>query len=594
MRQLQWTHPRCGAVWPICTARTRSGAPLADLLVEDASRAPDDRSRLALLCEAARIHSSERGDPAAAVPLLERAVEIEPEAPALRLSLSDALRASGQYDAAASVLRAQIERYGHRRPKDRALVHLYLARVALTRGRSAEALAELELGAKINPAHAGILHELSRVAMQEGRLARAESTYRALLLVLRKPDEQVEGAPARAEIYLDLAEIATLQGGAERAAELVESAFECALDSTDEAAALERSLRVAGRLDLLARAIDARVRGAPEPAAAARALSDLVLLHAERPLETDASSSIPRIGKEASQIHKGLESASVQDATAWAALALVYEWLGDEHGEASALERRVEALLSSDTPVDVEPVLRLARLRLADPARRDEGVALVERALDAGADSSLAWELLHEDAIPGSGHRGVLRLLERIAREPGRERAFVEVAVHEAKLGFLGASELRAAVALATDLGDEPAVVALLEGAADNDQVVRGRRLCVAPRAARARLVSLGEFARAIPLLEKAAELEGGPAEQRASSRQRACAPSRLAIRTAQPACTSGRSRATRKIAPHGSRSSRCTGSSATANASSRSSATAPCLSIIPRIAVACASRKRR
>ncbi len=487
-------------------------APLADLLVEDASRAPDDRSRLALLCEAARLHSSERGDPAAAVPLLERAVEIDPEEPALRLSLSDALRASGQYDAAAAVLRAQIERYGHRRPKDRALVHLYLARVALTRGRSAEALEELELGAKINPAHAGILHELSRVAMREGKLARAESTYRALLLVLRKPDEQVEGAPARAEIYLDLAEIASREGAAERAAELVESAFEAALDGANEAAALERALRSAGRLSLLARAIDARVRAAAEPSSAARALSDLVMLYAERPTETNAPSAAGRVVKEASQIHRGLETAAAQDASAWAALAVVYGWLGDAGGEASALERRVEALLSSTAPLDVEPVLRLARLRLADPERRDDGVALIGRALDAGADSSRAWELLHDDAVAGSGHRGVLRLLERIAREPGRERAFVEVAVREAKLGFLGASELRAAVALAAELGDEPSALALLEGAAGNDAVYEAAdRAWLFEQLAR-RLVALRDFARAVPLLEDAANLEGGPA----------------------------------------------------------------------------------
>ena len=43
---------------------------LADLLVAEAERAPDDRSRVALLREAAGLHAKERSDPARAVPLL--------------------------------------------------------------------------------------------------------------------------------------------------------------------------------------------------------------------------------------------------------------------------------------------------------------------------------------------------------------------------------------------------------------------------------------------------------------------------------------------------------------------------------------------
>jgi tetratricopeptide (TPR) repeat protein len=486
-------------------------APLAELLVAEAERAADDRSRLALLREAASLHSSERGDPASAVPLLERAVEIDPEEPALRLSLSDALRASGRYDAAAAVLRAQIERYGHRRPKDRALVHLFLARVSLTRGDRSEALTELELGAKINPAHAGILHELGRVALSEGKLARAESTYRALLLVLRKPEGDPGDSPARAEIYLDLSDIAALQGSHERAAELVESAFETALDSPVEAEALELALRKSGRVELLSRAIESRVRTAPEPAIAARALSDLVLLHAERASVGTAEPTAPRIGREAEHIHRDLEARSVHDAGAWEALAQVYEWLGDADGEASALERRVEALLRGEGPLDVEPVLRLARLRLGDPARRDEAVALVERALDAGADSTRAWELLYDPAVTSAGHRGVLRLLERIAREPGRERAFVEIAVLEASAGSLGAAALRDAASLASELGDEASRVAMLEGAAANGaasytDVERGWLFEELARV----LARQRRFPEAAELFESAAELASG------------------------------------------------------------------------------------
>src|SRR6185503_13995174 len=188
------------------------------------------------------------------------------EEPTLRITLSEALRACGRYDAAAEVLRVQIASYGQRRPKNRALVHLYLARVCLAAGQRAEALSELDIGAKINPAHAGILYELGRLAFEEEQFARAERTYRALLLVLRKPDEDASEAPGRAEIYLDLAEIAARQGEPDRASELVESAFEAALDNAKDAASLERSLKKSGRYDLLARSVETRLSAASQPA----------------------------------------------------------------------------------------------------------------------------------------------------------------------------------------------------------------------------------------------------------------------------------------------------------------------------------------
>ena len=92
---------------------------------------------------------------------------------------------------------------------------------------------------------------------------------------------------------------------------------------------------------------------------------------------------------------------------------------------------------------------------------------VVERALD-GRGLEPRVELLYDPSVAGAGHRGVLRLLARIAREPGRERAFVEVAVLEARAGSLRAEGLREAVALARELGDEAARVALLAGAAGN------------------------------------------------------------------------------------------------------------------------------
>ena len=220
-------------------------AALAELCGVEASRAPDVKSRLGLLREAALLHLERRDDPASAVPLLEQAIELDADEPALRLLLSDALRRAGRLDDAAAALRAQIERYGARRPKERATVHFALARVALEAGMRAEALGELDLANKIDPAHPGILRQIARLAFQEQQLDRAEKMYRALLLVLGR--EQATAEASRAEALLDLSEIAALRDDDLRATEFVESAFEAAFDSQVEAEALERALRERGR-----------------------------------------------------------------------------------------------------------------------------------------------------------------------------------------------------------------------------------------------------------------------------------------------------------------------------------------------------------
>jgi tetratricopeptide (TPR) repeat protein len=513
--------------WQLARARLEEAAPLADeadavrarlseiyrthdewealaaLLVAESDRARDDAARLGLLREAAAIHVERRGDSAAAVPLFERAADIDPDDTSLKLSLSEALSRSGRHEDAARVLREQIEHYGSRRPKDRAVVHLHLARVCLAAGLRAEALGELDTGAKINPAHPELLYELGRLALEEGQLARAERTYRALLLVLRKPDDQAPGGPGRAEIYLDLSEIAARQGEAERAGELVESAFEAALDRPVDAASLERALRKTGRYDLLSRALELRLTAAEEPQVAARALSDLVMLHAEH------LGVLPefqgRVQGEATRIHRALEAKDVSDAAAWAAMTSVYEWLGDEDAELLALERHVDAMLTSGSLDDLGPLFELAERRLSDPASLDAGVSLLARALDSGVGGDRPWVLLREVAARHPAHQGVLSLLERLAREPGREREYVEVMTVKASLGPLPAPALREAVDRAEALSKGDAVVALLRGALAHAAAYAPEDSAWIREALARRLDTSGAHEEALSLLEQAA-----------------------------------------------------------------------------------------
>ena len=397
-------------------------AALAALLAEEAERATDRKATLALLREAAALHLEQRSDPESAVPLLARAIELEPDDQKQRLQLSHALFLAKRYDEAAHALAAQIERYGVRRPKDRALAHFLLARVLLAQDREEDALQELDAASKIDPAHAGIMQMLARVALEHGQLDRAEKMYRSLLLVLGRDDSK--DGPSKAEALIALSEISAKRGDSVRAGEFIESAFEAALESPGDALALESALRSQNRHDLLARALEARLARDLAPHDAARALADLVFLHAEglRDLERVKGD----LARRARALEAALESAPDSDDAAWAALSRVYDCLGDAERGDAVLERRVEAQLHESRPTaDGDLFYRLAKVRLGNLETFEQGVELIERALDIAPDFGRARVLLAEAAGNPDPTR-IGALLERIARATGDDRALAD------------------------------------------------------------------------------------------------------------------------------------------------------------------------
>jgi golgin subfamily B member 1 len=253
--------------------------PLAALVAESAARGGDPRARAGRLREAADIYLTHQRDAARAVPLLEQAAQLVPEDTTLRRELAAALNAAGRRADAATVLSTLIASYGTRRPKDRALVHYELAKVLAPTDRS-RAAAELDLALRIDPAHPEILAMLARISMEDGQLDRAARTYRALLLIVRKPREEGLGL-GRAEVFLELGEISKLQGDAGRAAEYLESAFESARESPEESERLLVVLRRRGSHEMLARALEAKLAAA-EGALAAPILDELAALYDER------------------------------------------------------------------------------------------------------------------------------------------------------------------------------------------------------------------------------------------------------------------------------------------------------------------------
>lgn len=244
-------------------------ASLAELYETEADEASDEAVKVARLREAAQVYIVRLDRPGDAVRLLERAATLRPDDLEASLILSAALRVAGRTDEARANLGRILEGFGTRKPKERALVHFELARVAIDAQERALALTELESAAKIDPAHAGVLQLLGEIALEEGQFLRAQRTYRGLLLVLRS---QREGrsthssdalfAPRpvhKSEVFVELAFIAERQKDAERKAEFVESAFEAALESAAESEALVAALEKRGYFDLVVRALAARL-----------------------------------------------------------------------------------------------------------------------------------------------------------------------------------------------------------------------------------------------------------------------------------------------------------------------------------------------
>lgn len=479
----------------------RDHGALAALLAEEAGRASDRRQRIGLLRDAAEIHLTHRDDPAQAAPLLEQAIELDPDDQKLRLRLAQALFAAGRNDDALGVLREQIQRYGARKPKDRAQAHFQLARVLIGSGDQAEALRELDAASKIDPAHPGIMQMLGRVAMEQGDFDRAERMFRSLMLVVGR-DEDPE-APSKTEALLSLSELSVRRGDEARAQELIESAFEASAENGREAVALEAALRNRGRHDLLARALHGRLEQVLSPAEAASALADLVVLHAEHLGGLDANRGGFR--ERAQVIERLLDDAPERGSdTAWAALGRIYDHLGEADAEARILERRLSRAGSTAPPSDPQLFFRLARTKLAQPASLEEGLAFLSKALELRLEPALAQQALATLKVPDALRAQLAELRERVARSVGDARGLAEVLIVKLEQPGADGRALRELLAATAEIGDSALAQRGLEAALGNSEAeLMPNELAEARRTLASIYAEQGDLGRSFDLREQ-------------------------------------------------------------------------------------------
>ena len=261
---------------------------LADTLTVAIEHAAEKETVIAYANEVAAIAIDKLKTPSIAVKALEKAISVAPTEKHLRTVLAQGLLEDERYEEARINLTALIEEFGRCRSVERAKLHLLLAKVARGQDNHDEAIDQLEAASKMDSNNLFALQNLSELAREAGQLARAERSYRALLMkVRRRPSKaptDADPTPATigpSEILIELSRIAKKKSDVEQADELIESA----LDSLDEFGSddqLQQSLFEREDWQLLERVIRRRLESIDTPRRRSILLTDLAMLLSEQ------------------------------------------------------------------------------------------------------------------------------------------------------------------------------------------------------------------------------------------------------------------------------------------------------------------------
>ncbi len=254
---------------------------LCALLEAGVQYAPDDTQRIAYLREAAVVNRKQLGNVEAAIPLLESAIQLDYSDRSLRLMLADTFRICSHFSEARELLVALLDEFGRRRTRERAMVHMQLAKIAEATGNLDEAVEQADSAAKIERSDAAILMLVGQLAKQKGALDRAEQAYRTLALIAGRrssspnnsaSDEDGGEEVGESSVLFELYRIAQEKGEMQQARELLDSAIDVASRDETEAMRLSRALAAFGQLDLLVNALQSGIDSGLKGEAAARML----------------------------------------------------------------------------------------------------------------------------------------------------------------------------------------------------------------------------------------------------------------------------------------------------------------------------------
>jgi lipopolysaccharide biosynthesis regulator YciM len=519
--------------------KSEAWEPLARHLTRSLPLVKDDKLARELAREASTIYLHKLDAPAKAIPALETALQLDPTDKDLRTALAIGQRVAGKLTEARAALSELINDFGRRRSPERAALHVELARVAQAEGKLDEAMAEMESASKMDGSNAAIQKELAEMARSAGQLDKAERTYRALLLVVRRqPPGDDEAAVGASEVLFELHKLADSRGEArpggdnDQAKELLESAMEAAIQSDAEVRRLRRSLIAHGEGELLLQVLERRLATNPDLHSQARLLGDIAetldgqlgrhnealdaLIRAigVMPSRTDLHERARELAKRTRQTKRFVDAVEAvvdrlrrkddpplianllmragealeQDAGDLRAAANLYrrvEILGERLAEAFYAQARVAAALgdtaeqartldkmfelagtdAEPTPAQVDALYRLAEIFLGSDARRRQGFDLLERAFAAEPRWAQAGKLLRQAAAsspaPDADDR-VLQMYERVARNGGDAELLLDFLERRAAQPGATPPQIREAVDLAIEHGQDQRAEALL------------------------------------------------------------------------------------------------------------------------------------
>ncbi|MFT5355745.1 MAG: tetratricopeptide (TPR) repeat protein, partial [Polyangiales bacterium] len=202
----------------------------AMLLDAETTEVEEPEAQAALLKRIAEVYVSKLDDPGSAANYLERASRLAPDDREILLPLCDLYIAAGRQSDAVPVLRQIIESFGGRRSKELAQYHHRLGKAIQGMGDAQGAMEHFDAAFRIDLTNVAILRDLGKLALETGDLARAQKTFRALLLQKLKEDAGI----TKADVYFYLGSIANQEGDTRKAISMLERSL--SEDSEHEAA----------------------------------------------------------------------------------------------------------------------------------------------------------------------------------------------------------------------------------------------------------------------------------------------------------------------------------------------------------------------
>ncbi len=469
-------------------------ADLATLLAGGVPFLEDVEPKVDYLSRAAQVRWRQLKDVSGAIPLLQHAVKLAPKDRDLRLAFGEASRLGGLLPQARQLLTDLLDEFGRRRTPERARVHFQLALIDRAEKKLDAALEHLDAASGIARSDALILRTLGDVAREKGELERAETAYRALLLLLGRGGAGGHGGEGESAILYELYKIANEKEDQGRARDLLDSALEKS-ENPAEAALLEQTLREAGEWELLHESLlrrQSKVNTTEEERALTRdraealahlgkpaeALELRLELLAADPSDAEALEQAAKLAEQ-SQAQERFRHAVIdlaeklaadepklscqlwlrlgQDAetrgdlnaaanfferaqithhapeTTFSALKRIHEQTGDMHGLTLALERFIEhADEVNDEDLIKNAMYRLAEIELCSAAGREAGVERLSAALERDGDFERGAKIMVTAVDVVAPTTEMLELLQSLARKTDNRTALALALFHQA------------------------------------------------------------------------------------------------------------------------------------------------------------------